>query len=73
MHSREVTVSFVSFSVKEPGEVTRVKKKKKSYIVFEAPDLEFTMYLTLNLFEILDSECFISKEMEQDKSQLTVH
>lgn len=72
MHSREVTVSFVSFSVKEPGEVTRVKKKI-SYIVFEAPDLKFTMYLTLSLFEILDSECFISKEMEQDKSQLTVH
>lgn len=54
MHSREVTVSFVSFSVKEPGEVTRVKKKI-SYIVFEAPDLKFTMYLTLSLFEILDS------------------
>lgn len=33
VHSREVTVSFVSFGVKEPGVVTRVKKKKISYIV----------------------------------------
>lgn len=27
VHSTEVTVSFVSFGVKEPGVVTRVKKK----------------------------------------------